>query len=80
MLFFDQQLISFNGLELPHWCETVIFVVNLLVLFIDNRYMKRLCVKGNHYDPSSNDSLAEMLACNNTITDLNLGTCDLRGN
>lgn len=41
--------------------------------------MKQLCVKGNHYDPSNNDSLAEMLASNNTLTDLNLGTCDLRG-
>ncbi|XP_020602757.1 uncharacterized protein LOC110041768 isoform X2 [Orbicella faveolata] len=44
-----------------------------------NRYVRQLCVKGNHYDPSNNDSLAEMLASNNTLTDLNLGTCDLRG-
>ncbi|KAJ7382668.1 inflammatory response [Desmophyllum pertusum] len=44
-----------------------------------NRYLKHLCVKGNHYDPSNCDSLAEMLVCNNTLTDLDLGSCDLRG-
>ena len=51
----------------------------LFLLHVGNKYLKQLCVKGNRYDPGNNDSLAEMLTSNNTLTDLDLGTCDLRG-
>lgn len=51
----------------------------LYLLRVGNKYLRQLCVKGNRYDPGNNDSLAEMLTSNNKLTDLDLGTCDLRG-
>ena len=46
---------------------------------LDNSSVEHLCVKGNHYDPESDNSLAEMLSSNNTITALDMSSCQLRG-
>ncbi|CAH3135711.1 unnamed protein product [Porites lobata] len=44
-----------------------------------HRSLKHLSVKGNRYDPSRNNKLAEMLTVNKTLTDLNLSSCGLGG-
>lgn len=46
---------------------------------LDNSSVEHLCVTGNHYDPESDNSLAEMLSSNNTITALDMSSCQLRG-
>ena len=46
---------------------------------LGNRNVKHVCVKGNHYDPNSDNSLAEMLSSSSTITELDISGCQLRG-
>ena len=59
-------------------CISVISVSSLIIL-LGNRALKYLSVKGNRYDLGSSDNLAEMLASNNTLTSLDLGSCKLGG-
>jgi len=64
---------------LPVQLQPVFLILNDLLCYTGNRFLKHLCVKGNSYDSGSNDSLAEMLASNKTLTDLNLSSCKLGG-
>lgn len=57
--------------------QYTIYFVNCTTL--GNRNVKHVCVKGNHYDPNSDNSLAEMLSSSSTITELDISGCQLRG-
>lgn len=70
---------ALSGYSTSHYVLTTVYFYVFLHVHVGNRYLKQLCVKGNRYDPGNNDSLAEMLTSNDTLIDLDLGTCDLRG-
>ena len=87
-LFWDSAIILIlsKGIYQAFKVTYYIFTVDLNILswynfalWSGHRSLKHLSVKGNRYDPSRNNKLAEMLTVNKTLTDLNLSSCGLGG-